>query len=145
MRGTTNIPIACTLFIRGSKLLVLRRAHTGYEDGKYSLPGGHVEARETFREAACREALEETGLHVTPDQLKFKLVMHELHPEDVRVFVLFEAVGWKGEPANAEPEKHDQITWLELDNLPDDLMNTLPEALAAAAAGQTYAEHGWKK
>jgi 8-oxo-dGTP diphosphatase len=143
IRGTTNIPVACVIIKKADKILALRRSNTGYEDGNYGLPAGHVEDGENFRQAACREVLEETGLHITPEQLTFKLILHEKHPEDIRVILFFEATDWRGEPTNAEPHKHDQLTWLNPSHLPTNLMKTLPEALSAIAAGQTYAEYGW--
>ena len=34
---------ALLLLTKDDKILLTRRYNTGYEDGKYSLPGGHVE------------------------------------------------------------------------------------------------------
>jgi 8-oxo-dGTP diphosphatase len=47
---------------RGAFLLIRRKNEPGA--GQWSVPGGTVEPGETLREAAAREALEETGLHV---------------------------------------------------------------------------------
>lgn len=45
------------------RVLLVQRGHEP-EKGHWSVPGGHVEDGETFEEAARREVLEETGLHV---------------------------------------------------------------------------------
>jgi ADP-ribose pyrophosphatase YjhB (NUDIX family) len=49
--------------VEGDKLLLVRRGHDP-EAGRWSVPGGRVEAGETVRRAVEREALEETGLTV---------------------------------------------------------------------------------
>ena len=47
----------------GGRLLLVRRGQDP-ERGRWSVPGGRVEPGETSQEAAVREVLEETGLHV---------------------------------------------------------------------------------
>jgi len=49
--------------VRDGALLLVRRGHEP-EAGRWSLPGGRVEAGETLAQALEREVLEETGLEV---------------------------------------------------------------------------------
>lgn len=57
-------------------ILVQRRANTGYLDGFWALPSGHVHEGEDAVSAASRELAEETGLIVEPQDWRFVCVMH---------------------------------------------------------------------
>ena len=52
----------------GGRLLLIRN---GYRRG-YSLPGGGRHAGESARKAAVRELREEVGLHIYPNQLRYR-------------------------------------------------------------------------
>ena len=54
----TGVHVLCR---REGRVLLMRRAGTGFFDGLFSLPGGHVEPGESVRAAARRELREETG------------------------------------------------------------------------------------
>lgn len=145
MAGVANEP-ACYLLIReGDKLLFVKRSNTGYMDGKYSLPAGHVEENETYAAGAVREAFEEVGLRVSPTSVKHIFTLHRhsdaAHPAWTDVF--FEATEWAGEPVNNEPEKHSEIAWLACNDLPEDIMNYQRFALTQIFEGKTYGEFGW--
>lgn len=53
------------VILQDSHALVVKRAGEPLK-GQWSIPGGAVELGETLRQAAAREALEETGLIVEP-------------------------------------------------------------------------------
>jgi len=64
-------PIVCAGAVvrdQDGRLLLIRRAHAP-SMGLWSVPGGRVEAGETPAQAAAREVLEETGLHVDVERL----------------------------------------------------------------------------
>lgn len=56
------------IVIDGDRVLLVKRAHAPIQ-GHWSIPGGVLEVGEFVREAAIREAREETGLIVEPGDL----------------------------------------------------------------------------
>ena len=72
------------ILVVDGKILLSRRYQTGYEDGKYSLPAGHVEKGETLTQCMAREASEEIGLMVRPEKFILVHVMHRKHM-DIRL------------------------------------------------------------
>ena len=114
------------LLERDGKIVMSLRARTGYADGMYQMPSGHVEAGEYPVDAAVREVKEEVGIDLVPDDLELIHVSFRMgDPNDGGDYVdfFFKATRWSGEPANTEPEKCDGITWAALDALPE---NTVP-------------------
>lgn len=56
------------IIIEGDRVVLVKRAHPPIQ-GQWSIPGGVLEVGELVREAAVREAREETGLIVEPGNL----------------------------------------------------------------------------
>ncbi len=98
------------LFIRDGKILLLRRANTGYEDGNYSLVAGHADGGDALTQATVREAREESGVEINPRDLRLKVVMHRIG-DDERLDFFFEPKQWNGAPQNMEPKKGDDLSW----------------------------------
>jgi 8-oxo-dGTP diphosphatase len=56
------------IIVEGARVVLVRRAHPPLQ-AEWSIPGGVLEVGELLREAAIREAREETGLIVEPGEL----------------------------------------------------------------------------
>ena len=132
------------LFRKGDDLLFVKRQNTGYMDGMHSLPAGRVEPGEPYTVAAAREAFEEVGLQVSPDDIAFLYMQHR-YAEDGSIWtdVFFDAGDWHGKPVNAEPDKHSDIGWIDSTDLPDVVMPYQKYALERIAEGKLYGEWGW--
>jgi 8-oxo-dGTP diphosphatase len=129
------------LLSRGGEILLMRRTNTGYEDGKYGLIAGHLDAGEPLTHAAVREAFEEADIRIDPNDLVLKTTMHR--QQDDRIDFFFEIKKWQGTPRNAEPRKCDDLRWFRLDQLPE---NTIPYIRQAIECWQRlipYSEFGW--
>ncbi|MFC8126652.1 trifunctional class I SAM-dependent methyltransferase/NUDIX hydrolase/VOC family protein [Streptomyces sp. NPDC057302] len=131
---------------RGDEILLARRANTGYGDGLFNVPSGHVEPGEDVRTAVIREAHEEIGLTLTPDDVSAELVLQHRGPgEEPRIGWFFEArYGKGGEPFNAEPDKCAELTWHKASTLPDDMVAYCRAALEAWHAGERFVLH-WQE
>jgi len=138
------VPESHLLLVRDGRILLLRRANTHYEDGKYSVVAGHIEDGETAREAICREAREEAGIELTPDDLAFDQVVHRAD-RGQRVSFFFSAFRWRGEPRNMEPHKASDFGWFPLDALPDPMVPYVRQAITRWRAGERYGESGWNR
>lgn len=132
------------MLFKGDNILMSRRFNTGYEDGKYSLPAGHVEAGETLTAALAREVGEEIGLVLNLKYTELVHVMHRRH-NDIRVDYFFTCQKYSGIPTNLEPDKCDDIRFFPVKNLPDNTIPYIRHAIACVRRGEIYSEFGWDK
>ena len=58
------------------QVLLALRKNTGYNDGEYELPGGHVEEGEDLFQAMIREAKEELNIELKREDLKIEHILH---------------------------------------------------------------------
>lgn len=80
-------------------------------------------------EAASREGEEEAGVKIQVSNLTFSTVMHRIE-DDERVDFFFTVNQWEGEPFNAEPEKCDDLRWVDVNALPANTVPYVRQALA---------------
>jgi 8-oxo-dGTP diphosphatase len=139
-----KFPVTVHLFFfRGDQILLLRRFNTGYRDGEYGVPAGHLEGGETVMAAAAREAREEIGVRIEAQDLLFSSVMHRHEGEErVDFFVLVRA--WQGEPSNAEPDKCDDLRWAEVHRLPGNTIPYVRRAILNHLKNIPFDQFGWQ-
>ena len=129
-------------FFRGNQVLLLRRFSTGYRDGEYSVPAGHLDGGETVMSAAAREAQEEVGVKIGVSDMIFSLVMHRTE-DDERVDFFVHVRKWLGEPFNAEPDKCDDLCWVDVNKLPANMVPYVRRALENHLNDIRFDEFGW--
>jgi ADP-ribose pyrophosphatase YjhB (NUDIX family) len=129
-------------FVEDNKILLLRRSSTGYEDGNYSVPAGHLDGNESLTASAAREGNEETGTIINPRDIQLIHTMHRLG-KDERLDFFFLIKNWTGEPENTEPEKCDDLSWFPLNNLPQNTIPYIKTAIENYISGKPYSEFGW--
>jgi 8-oxo-dGTP diphosphatase len=124
------IPSVFAAIIKDGKVLLLRRQNTGWLDGYYDLPAGHLEDKEKLKDGAARELEEEAGIKVVAKDLKLFHIHQNHHKPDAPHYgFMFLVRKWNGQPKLMEPEKSDDIRFFGLDNLPEKITPYVKEAL----------------
>jgi 8-oxo-dGTP diphosphatase len=101
----TIIDVHVLLVRAGDVLFTQRRG--AYGGGMRHLPSGKLEADESLLAGAAREAEEEVGALIDPDDLRHAHTVHVAGSGPApRLGVFFEARRWVGEPANRYPGTH---------------------------------------
>jgi 8-oxo-dGTP pyrophosphatase MutT (NUDIX family) len=117
------------LLKKRDEILLLKREHTGWMDGFYSIPAGAIDGKETLLEAAVREAKEEVGVTVNPDDIMLFHTMHCFTHGEEWLGQFFVTEKWIGQPKVNEPHKHSEIKWTEVTQLPDNIIQYVKQAI----------------
>jgi len=131
------------LLKKGNQILLLLRRNTGYKDGNYSLPSGHLEGGESAITAMIREAKEEVSVVVRKEDLEFAHVICRKSGPHEYIDLFFVAKNWQGTPENSEPEKHGEIKWVSVDNLPENMVPEIKHAIEKSQKKEMYSEFDW--
>ncbi|WP_231562690.1 NUDIX hydrolase [Cedecea neteri] len=128
---------------RNDEICLIRRANTGWMDGFYSLPAGGLESGETLLNAAVREAHEETGVIIEAVNLRSIHSMHVKTEDSSWIGHFFLCSSWQCEPYIAEPDKHAELRWVNIRQLPVNTVPYVKQAITAIIDGEIYSEYGW--
>jgi 8-oxo-dGTP pyrophosphatase MutT (NUDIX family) len=107
-----------------------------------SLVAGHVEIKEAATLALCREAKEEAGIEIQPENLKVVHVMHRLSDRE-NLDIFMHCNKWQGVIENLEPEKCGGLEFFDKNNLPNNTIPYIIQAIKYSFEGKHYSEIGW--
>jgi mutator protein MutT len=133
-------PAVYLILTKENKILLARRYNTGYFDGDYSFPAGHLDGNETLKQAIAREAKEEIGVFLESTNLELIHVMNRKILNDERVDFFFTAKKYQGEPKIMEPDKCDNLNWFKLDSLPENIIPYIRQVIDSFQNDIIYSE-----
>ena len=113
--------IAKAVIIKDNKVLILLRAGSEKNAGRWDLPGGHLEEGEELKEGLLREVYEETGLTLSEpiESLYTKgntsFFKAEISPEDIKL-----------------SHEHTEYKFISLEELPENISNRFIKAIKAS-------------
>ena len=130
------------LLIKENQILLLKRANTGYEDGKYSLVAGHMDGNETIKQAMIREAAEEAGITIYEEDVEIATFLHrKTDPERFDFFL--QCKKWNGKVENKEPDKCSELSWYDINNLPSNIIPCVKKAIENYQNNIMFDNFGW--
>lgn len=124
------------------KYFFLRRQNTGYMDGKLNLPSGYLERGETLVDGARREARQEAGVDIAAEDVRYLMTLHRYQDsgEYDYIDVFFMTSSWVGEAHSAEHELVSETVWATLDEVKNELVPYISEALGQIEDNQMFFE-----
>ncbi len=120
MKKTKIHVVPCVvIFNREGKVLLLKRARSKRNGGRWEVPGGSLRYGESPRRGALRELREETGFKLTPLDLKPVDTFGVIYPEMRVEFIipLYTAVVDNGKDPVIRPEEHDDWGWFTIEQI----------------------------
>lgn len=136
------IPAVHLFLLNKGKILLSRRYNTGYRDGFYGVVAGHLEGNENAISAMRREAEEEAGIKISESDIAFCGIMHRKSDEE-RVDFFFVSEKWNGDIKNTEPHKCDDLSWFNLEDLPENMVPYIRKAIDNFKNNISFDQFGW--
>jgi 8-oxo-dGTP diphosphatase len=123
MPRETSMPtlIGVELLARKDKSILLGKRKNCSGSGTWALPGGHLEFNERLVDTMCREAMEELGAVIKPEQLSLISIVDDIQPENNLhyIHITFEQEDPEWEPRTMEPDRCEEWRYFPLVDLPE--------------------------
>ncbi|MFJ9613477.1 NUDIX domain-containing protein [Streptomyces noursei] len=147
LHGTVLNVIGVHLYLErpdGTVLLGLRHPGSAFAPSTWHVLAGHCE-QESAIACLIREAREEAGLQIQPQDIELVHVVHHIDRagDRPRMGLFFRARTWAGEPELREPDKCTQWRFWDPAALPVDIVPYTRVAIEGIRAGRLYSETGW--
>lgn len=118
------------ILINDNKILLQKRKGSKLWPGYYALPAGHIDEGETQYDALVREAKEELGIEINPNDIINNYVVlrrnfFEIDGKILEPYIdyYFEKKKYNGVPKIIEEDKCDELLWADVNNLPEPFIN----------------------
>ncbi len=113
MTDSTEQPVSAAIIVQDGRVLMVRRR---VSEGEllWQFPAGGIEAGEGPQDAAAREALEETGLIVSP----VRLLGNRVHPKTGRLMFYVACSPEVGVAYVADADELAEVAWVTHAELP---------------------------
>lgn len=144
MEQRTNFRLAIYLFLqKQNKVLLTLRKNTGFMDGFFSTISGHIEPKENMLEALNREAKEEANIKLSQkDTALFHIMSRKSNFPYYDFF--YKTSIWQGKPIINESNLCSEMSWFNLDNLPENTVPYIKFALQSINKDKlTYSSVDW--
>lgn len=131
-RGQTRLhDVTLFIFNRNGELALIKKH--GYPEGAWRAPGGGIHPGESFEEGAVREALEETGLHVTLTRYLLRVYVTFTAGEVAQPWTTHVVLATTddAQPATGDPKEIAGVRWGSL----TELCGSIAEVLRASGRG----------
>ncbi|MGH3251088.1 MAG: nucleotide triphosphate diphosphatase NUDT15 [Trebonia sp.] len=131
VRREPTVGVGALVLRPDGTVLIGHRIKRG-ESESWCLPGGHVEAGESFESAAVREIAEESGIHEVKEAQVFAVVLHTgAERTHVTAGVLVRLAVPSAEAATPERDVFDRWTWAQPGEFPVPLYPATADLIAA--------------
>ena len=118
------------IIIKENKILVQKRKGTKLWCDYYALPAGHIDKGENQYEALVREAKEELGIIINPEDILNSYVVlrrnnFEIDGKKSEPYIdyYFEVENYDGIPSIMERDKCSELIWVDMNLLPNPFIN----------------------
>lgn len=147
MKNILTLPAYVGIILKDkNKILLVQRCNSDWMSNYWNFPGGLLEENETLAAAAAREIYEEVNATVNQTDFTLQHVLHvhknEKNTKDIIGFY-FMAETWQGPIINKEPDKHSNVQWFNINNLPDNITEHALLAIKSIKTNKKYSENGW--
>lgn len=148
-RGTEPHIVGVHLHLQhgdGRILLGLRHSASAYGGGAWHALAGHCEREEAIS-CLVREAREEAGLIIEPDDVELVHLVHVVDSPTARprIQLFFRARSWSGFPQVLEPDRCLEWRWWDPKDLPAEVVPYTRQAIEGVIAGRLYSNMGWTR
>ena len=137
-------PIILKTENEGKYILLHKRANTGYRDNMWDVAGsGHVDEHETAIQALVREGKEELGIHIELADVQFAHLSHNVDScgDETYYNIYFFVTAFDGTPIIMEPEKCSDLSWFDVNSLPEDMIPVRRADVLHAIHSAPYTEY----